>query len=163
MPTWSHDGQWIYFISPRSGEPQVWKIAADNTGAITQVTRHGGTGLPLESVDGKFLFYQKATGSDLWRMTLSGGEEQLFLSGPEAGDGLNYAPARNGIYFIREGSSTSKQSLVFFRFADRRNITITEINHPAIMGLAVSPDERTILYGQVDHVSSELMLVEKFR
>jgi hypothetical protein len=31
------------------------------------------------------------------------------------------------------------------------------------LGLAVSPDERTILYAQIDHVSSELMLVDKFR
>jgi Tol biopolymer transport system component len=162
MPTWSHDGQWIYFVSPRSGEPQVWKMAADSTGAITQLTKHGGAGLPLESVDGKFLFYTKGTGADLWRIPLSGGEEQLFLSGPVAGDGLDYAPASNGIYFIREASSKAKQSLVFFRFADKQTITIAEISHPAIMGLAISPDERTILYGQVDHVSSELMLVEKF-
>lgn len=163
MPTWSHDGQWIYFVSPRSGEPQVWKIAADRTGAILQVTKHGGAGLPLESVDGKFLFYTKAAGSDLWRMPLAGGEEQRFLSGPVAGEGLNYAPARNGIYFIREASAKSKQSLVFLRFADKQTITIVEISRPAIMGLAISPDERTILYGQVDHVTSELMLVDKFR
>ena len=163
MPTWSHDGQWIYFVSSRSREPQIWKIAADRTGgAITQVTKYGGAGLPLESVDGKFLFYTKATGSDLWRMPLSSGGEQLFLSGPVSGDGLNYAPATNGIYFIREESSKSKQSLVFFRFADKQTITIAEISRPAIMGLAISPDERTILYGQVDHVMSELMLVDHF-
>jgi hypothetical protein len=37
-----------------------------------------------------------------------------------------------------------------------------EITHPVMLGLAVSPDERTLLYSQVDNVSSELMLVDKF-
>jgi TolB protein len=52
-PSWSKDGQWIYFDSARSGQPQVWKIPA-NGGEAIQVTRDGGFG-PHESPDGKFL------------------------------------------------------------------------------------------------------------
>jgi len=163
IPTWSHDEKWIYFDSSRSGAQQIWKVRTDGAGGITQLTKHGGAGLPLESVDGKFLFYTKTSGTGLWRMPLSGGEEQLFLPDPVGGSGLDYAVARSGIYFIREAGSKAKQRLIFFRFADGQMTTIAEMTRPVFMGLAISPDERTILYSQIDHVSSELMLVENFR
>ena len=57
-PSWSRDGRWIYFDSARTGEQQVWKIPADGGDAI-QVTRDGGFA-PLESPDGKFIYYTKA-------------------------------------------------------------------------------------------------------
>lgn len=36
-PRWSADGQWLYFLSSKSGTNQVWRIAADRTGKA-QVT-----------------------------------------------------------------------------------------------------------------------------
>lgn len=36
-PIWSNDGNWIYFLSTRSGSSQVWRIAV-NGGEATQVT-----------------------------------------------------------------------------------------------------------------------------
>ena len=40
-PTWSRDGQFIYFHSDRSGSSQVWKMRADGTNPA-QITRDGG-------------------------------------------------------------------------------------------------------------------------
>jgi serine/threonine protein kinase len=159
MPSWSHDGKWIYFASRRSGGTQVWRVAADGAGALAPITNHGG-GAPLESADGRFLFYTKPI-PGLWRMPLSGGEEQQVFSDAVAESA--YAPGRTGVYFIRQESTGGKQSLVFFRFSDQQMITLAEIPRPVDLGLAVSHDERTILYAQIDHVSSELMLVDKFR
>ena len=56
-PSWSRDGQWIYFDSARTGQQQLWKIPA-NGGEAIQLTRDGGFA-PLESQDGKFLYYVK--------------------------------------------------------------------------------------------------------
>ena len=56
-PSWSRDGRWIYFDSARTGEQQVWKIPEAGGDAI-QVTRDGGFA-PLESPDGKFIYYTK--------------------------------------------------------------------------------------------------------
>jgi Tol biopolymer transport system component len=57
-PSWSHDGRWIYFDSARAGAQQVFKIPA-NGGEAIQITRDSGFA-PLESPDGKFLYYTKA-------------------------------------------------------------------------------------------------------
>ena len=41
-PRWSPDGQWLYFLSSRSGSVQVWRTSA-NGGESRQVTK-----LPLD-------------------------------------------------------------------------------------------------------------------
>ena len=160
LSSWSRDGKWIYFSSRRTGNVEVWKVSAQG-GPVVQVTKHGGWA-PLESLDGQSVFYTKPDNS-LWRIPLSGGEEQQVLSQATLADGSAFTLARDGIYFIRAASSAGKQSLVFFRFADGRMTTLAGIPGPIEMGLTASPDERTFLYSQIDHVSSELMLVEKFR
>jgi Tol biopolymer transport system component len=70
-PSWSHDGRWIYFDSARTGEQQVWKLPADG-GKATQLTWDGGSA-PLESPDGKFLYYTKNT-PGVWRVPVDGGQ-----------------------------------------------------------------------------------------
>ena len=159
QPSWSHDGKWIYFGSRRSGERQVWKVSAEG-GPVVQVTRHGGW-VPLESPDGQNLFYTKPD-SGLWRLPLPAGEEQPVSSEAVSAIGSAYAPGRKGIYFIREASPGRPQTLVFLRLADGQMTTLAEISRPLELGFALSPDERTILYSQIDHVSSELMLIEHF-
>ena len=51
---------------------------------------------------------------------------------------------------------------MFLRLANGQMSTLAEISRPLDWGFALSPDARTILYSQIDHVSSELMLVEHF-
>jgi Tol biopolymer transport system component len=79
-PSWSQDGRWIYFDSARTGQQQVWKMSA-NGGEAVQVTKDGGYA-PLESPDGKFLFYTKALFStNLWKIPVEGGEASKVLEG----------------------------------------------------------------------------------
>jgi eukaryotic-like serine/threonine-protein kinase len=159
-PSWSHDGKWIYFSSGRSGDHQVWKIAAEG-GRPIKLTKHGGD-LPLESVNAESLFYTK-TDSRLWRIPLSGGEETEAMPDPVDGGGSAYAPGRKGIYFIRQPTDGRGRALAFFSFATRQTTTLADISHPVDLGFALSPDERMVLYSQIDHVASDLMLVENFR
>jgi Tol biopolymer transport system component len=160
QPSWSHDGKWIYFSSGRSGDHQVWKIAAEG-GLAIKLTQHGGDS-PLESVNAECLFYTKSD-SRLWRIPLSGGEEQQVMPDLVDGNGAAYAPGRKGIYFIRQPTDARGRTLSFFSFASHQTTPISEIPRPVTHGFAVSPDERLILYSQIDHVTSDLMLVENFR
>jgi hypothetical protein len=58
-----------------------------------------------------------------------------------------------------DGSTTIDR----LRFVDGKVETIAELPSPIWFGLSVSPDERTILYSQVDRVESNLMMVDRLR
>ena len=162
-PSWSHDGRWIYFDSARTGEQQVWKIPA-NGGEAIQVTRDGGFA-PLESPDGKFLFYLKSLAdSSLWRIPVVGGQASRILEG--VSNYLNLAIVGNGVFFVPARATTAGSSLQFLSFATNKIRPVANFEKPLAMvalgGLSVSPDGRWILYTEFDQAGSELMLVDKF-
>ena len=49
------------------------------------------------------------------------------------------------------------------RFAGGKVETIAVLSTPLWFGLSVSPDERSILFSQVDHQESNLMLVDRLK
>jgi Tol biopolymer transport system component/predicted Ser/Thr protein kinase len=185
-PSWSRDGRWIYFDSARTGEQQVWKIPAGGGDAI-QVTRDRGFA-PLESPDGKFLYYVKSLAdTELWRIPVEGGQATKVLEGLSSY--LNLAIVDSGVFFVptrlpnsdrRLASSVRStialraaamgsqgtaagSSLQFLSFATHKISPVVKSDKPLDLGLAVSPDGRWILYTQFDQAGSELMLVENFR
>jgi len=118
--------------------------------------------VPLESVDGQYLYYVKLPQSALWRLPLAGGEESLVLPAV-AGLGTAYAPGKEGIYFIRPTHRGSEEELACLRYSTSQITSVVTIPRKSGFGLALSPDERLILYTQTDQVGSDLMLVENFR
>ena len=99
IPSWSHDGTWIYFWSDRTGTPQIWKMP-NGGGAAVQVTRQGGFAA-LESPDGRFLYYTKTDdgGDGLWRMPVSGGAETRIIH--DAIATRAFFVTADSIYFIK--------------------------------------------------------------
>ena len=69
-PSWSRDGQWVYFVSNRSGTWQIWRMPAVG-GTAEQVTRKGGV-MAFESFDGEWLYYAKGDTAGIWRTPTSG-------------------------------------------------------------------------------------------
>ena len=59
VPRWSPDGNWIAFLSDRSGKYEIWKIHPDGTG-LTQMTFEPGRDViaPVWSPDSRRLLYQ---------------------------------------------------------------------------------------------------------
>jgi eukaryotic-like serine/threonine-protein kinase len=159
-PSWSRDDRWIYFDSARTGVQQLFKIPA-NGGEAMQVTRDGGFA-PLESADGKFLYYTKGLfGTSLWKIPVEGGQAIKILDGLSTFH--NIAVVETGVYFV---PMAAHSSLHFFSFATNKISSVATLDKPLTInegGLAVSPDNRWILYTQFDQVGSELMLVENFR
>jgi eukaryotic-like serine/threonine-protein kinase len=75
-PVLSPDGKTIYFMSMRSGTPQIWRVQMDGTD-VKQVTFGDFANLaPHISSDGKWiLFTSWRTGTSLiWKMPIDGGE-----------------------------------------------------------------------------------------
>ncbi|MGA8593473.1 MAG: winged helix-turn-helix domain-containing protein [Bryobacteraceae bacterium] len=150
-PSWSHDGKWIYFSSNRTGRFEIWKIPATG-GEQLQVTRNGGYGA-FESLDGKTLDFEKGLGLGLWAISTRGGNE---ISLSESMYLRNFAPAKDGVYFIdRDGH---------LKFLDSKTGRMkTIIAAPGVVGaeMSISPDERWMLY-ETSARASELMLIENF-
>jgi eukaryotic-like serine/threonine-protein kinase len=59
VPRWSPDGEWIAFLSDRSGKYEIWKVKPDGSG-LSQMTNEPGREViaPVWSPDGKKLLYQ---------------------------------------------------------------------------------------------------------
>jgi Tol biopolymer transport system component/DNA-binding winged helix-turn-helix (wHTH) protein len=167
LPSWSRDGQWVYYASNREGEWQIWKSPAAG-GQAVQVTQHGGFEA-FESLDGGFLYYTKPIGliwafglSSIWRIPVAGGEETLVVERTSVGywgllnDGLCYLDPSGDLPF----------SIQYLNFATGHNTRIGSIDKEPIWNysnFAVSPDGRWILYTKRPREERDLMLVENFR
>ncbi len=114
----------------------------------------------MESSDGRFLYYLKATAAGnkgtLWKLPLEGGEEAQVL---DSVFNDNYAVVDRGIYFIPDSKPFSVR---FLSFDTRKSVTIARLPREPAFGFSVSPDGRSLLYSEWEAVRSDLMLVEKF-
>jgi hypothetical protein len=95
-------------------------------------------------------------------MALNGGEENLVLEQPEAGDWANWALAKNGIYFF-DSKSKGDQSVKYFDFSTGKIVKVSPSEHRAGVGMSVSADGKTIFYDQNETGESTIMLVKNFR
>jgi hypothetical protein len=139
----------------------VWKIPERGGDAI-QVTRDGGFA-PLESPDGKFIYYTK-----IWEGQAYGGSPWGGGQATKVLDNLSYLRnlviVSKGIYFVpQKGKAWSGSSIEFLDFATNHTKSVASFGKSFDWGLAVSPDGQWILYTQGEHGGSELRLVENFR
>jgi Tol biopolymer transport system component/predicted Ser/Thr protein kinase len=163
--TFSRDGRWIYFTSNRSGRWQIWKMRVDG-GEAAQVTRGGGV-YAEESWDGRYVYYSKS-GSDgtVWRVPVDGGEEVEFVRGPTSS--YNWTLSETGIYYMTLGWQVRFRRMEyttrFLDFASGQSSVLFVREQAGLPAwLAVSPDERWILFSEITIPDSDLTLVENFR
>ena len=83
VPSWSADGEFLYFASRRTGRWEVWKQRLSG-GVPTQITRNGGYAA-RESQDGKWLYFSKD--KTIWRIPAGNSAGQTapgeeFVVGP---------------------------------------------------------------------------------
>ncbi len=170
-PSFSLDGNSIWFPSNRTGRPEVWRVPFA-AGQEEQFTRNGG-GSPVESPDGKTLYYLKdhllreirEQGASylLFAQDTGGGPERQVLSSPVYGRA--YAPVQDGIWFIGSVGTRKDFALQFFRFSDRSTHVAAPLGSAVIPfgNLSVSPDGKTTLFSVVANPGSVLEMIEGFR
>ncbi|HXH88900.1 MAG TPA: hypothetical protein VNI55_09885 [Gaiellaceae bacterium] len=103
-PSWSRDGQWIAFVSRRSGDEEIYVARADGTGVRRLTTRPGPDLGPAWSSDGTRLAWShRAT---IWTMNASGAN-QRELFGKAQSWHEHYSPAWHGDRIVFSSSRIS--------------------------------------------------------
>jgi Tol biopolymer transport system component len=163
VPRWSRDGQWIYFYSTHEkGAYQLWKTPFKGGTPIRVRTGERGIYV-IESPDRRFLYYTKWGEAGLWRMPLEGGQETKVLKFEHTGT-WDWTLASNGIYLL-DRSFNPYGKIEFFDFETRSTTPIFAVEKPVPQfgGLTLSPDGKSLLFGQNEIDESYIMLVKNFR
>jgi Tol biopolymer transport system component/DNA-binding winged helix-turn-helix (wHTH) protein len=159
-PNWSRDGKWLYFYSGHDGGVyQLWKMPFKG-GAPIRVTTNGGV-YGIESEDGRFLYYAKFSGCGVWRRSLETGEESRLPM--NVCNWYEWALARSGIYFLNLDFPPNGR-IEFFDFARGQSTPVFALDRPAsdFGGLALSPDGKSLLFGQNELNESYIMVMKNF-
>lgn len=178
FPSFSHDGKWIYFADTRAGRSEVFRMPFTG-GAAVQITHSGGTD-PVESCDGKTVYYVTDNHNGrLYASPIAGGPERS-LGLQVIGSAFEVMP--DGIYFISPAGIYKNSSGIglldfrnwvrdagadreirFYDFATHRSRLIQALGHVnTFYRLAVSPDRKTFLYSVWQENGRNLMLVQNF-
>jgi len=160
-PSWSRDGKSIYFASKRGADPfQIWRMSIKG-GTPIQLTKNGGIS-PVESPDGRYLYYCKFEQGGIWRMPLQGGDETEVVSDLEGGGWPNWGVTSGGIYFL-QFREFPHVAIDFYQFATGKTVPIWALEKEPGWGLSLSPDGKSIAYIQNEFAESNIMLVKNFR
>ena len=165
-PTWSRDGEWIYFSWSQASGRDIWRVRVSN-GSKERVTDGGGF-IASESVDGRTLLYiSKSVDSPLMAQPLAGGPPRQVI---DCVAGTAFAVNPLGIYYLPcSGSSAEDPNPpVHVRNPvtgeDRTLGRLEKFEHDSLpSGFAVSSDGQSVLYGRLVRDESDLMLIEGFR
>jgi Tol biopolymer transport system component/DNA-binding winged helix-turn-helix (wHTH) protein len=163
VPSWSRDGNAVYFASNRSGNWQVWRREI-STGKETQITQHGGFAA-FESYDAKTLYYAKFDRGGIWKMPVGGGQEVLVTDSLHVGYWGNFAVTDNGLYLV-DADAKNGPAILYYNFQTQRLSPILTFEKgpvPWTPNLAASRDGRTLLYAQVEFANSTISMAENFQ
>ncbi|MGA2194037.1 MAG: hypothetical protein ABSH40_02120 [Bryobacteraceae bacterium] len=159
--SFSHDGKTIYFQSTRG---QIWK-AALNGGSPTLLSNRQGTAQPVESADGKYIYFRSRR--SFWRIPVAGGEEEeAIIPEHDLAWSTTIQPVRDGVYYLELERAAHGMAVSFFDFAARRSEVVFHIKDSNSGGsptFSVSPDGKNVLYPRVDQSQTNLVIVEDFR
>ena len=125
-------------------------------GAPVALTTNGGL-RGLESPDGKSLLFTKPSTAGLWTRDFSTGQQRLLVEAVQAGDWTNWAVGLERVFFVDRDTS-GVQRLVMVPFASGRSrVLASNVAVPlGTGGIAVSHDDRTIVFSQLDRREGSL-------
>jgi hypothetical protein len=165
VPSWSPDGQWIYFASDRSGAFQIWKVPVAG-GAAVQVTFRGGF-RPQPSIDGRSLYYMAdfpgaRRPNVLKRVPPGGGEEVALVEGVSP---FFWSVTKDGIYFLTPDQG--RDYVDRYDPVTRRRVRLGILPFQAAQNscgfISVSQDGRFLVANHVDRYESNLGVIDGIR
>lgn len=167
LPSWSHDGQWVYYGCDRTGRFEIWRtrIAAGGEAMESVQVTHGGGYSGFESPDQRYFYYSKGeTLSGIWRVNLQDGREEAVLeSFPFNRYPANMDARATGLYFAGQGAAGGWPTyrLPFGEVQPLEVFRARAWLAPA--GLAVSPDGKRLLLSVFTHEQGDILSYQTFR
>ena len=169
FPSFSRDGQWVYFSAGlERGELRIWKAPATG-GAPVQVTNNAGA-IAIESYGGDLFYLDNVNGpGSIWRLPQGGVPAVKVVEGVVLG---NFDVVEEGLYYIdrvsgQSGSYTESPDgetrLRYLDFATSRSTTVAANLGTIGLGLSATRDGRTVFFSRIDSSTDELILVDNFR
>jgi Tol biopolymer transport system component/DNA-binding winged helix-turn-helix (wHTH) protein len=159
-PSWSRDGKWIYFVNGEDAHhPTGWKVPS--TGGHAVSITDGEVGNPIESPDGKYVYFFRQ--GRLWSVRTDGTVAEPVEGMPYVSPG-GWTPVRTGIYFISFRGRIP--GISYFDLATKKPqlVYVWEKPLPGWVGaIPVSPDGKWLLFPQLDEQSSDLMMIENWQ
>jgi Tol biopolymer transport system component/DNA-binding winged helix-turn-helix (wHTH) protein len=165
--SFSRDGRLIYYMSTRTGRLEIWRVPSAG-GAEEQVTHEGGS-LPVESADGRMLYYLRDEGSSngqLLARPTQGGKERVVVPCVSF---HAYAVGPQGVFHVgceeAKGTAGIRRTVSLLDAAGRdREVGTFELppGTGVMPGLSASPDGSSILYATAANLMN-VMMIENFR
>jgi Tol biopolymer transport system component len=163
VPTWSHDGKWIYYSADRGSGRDLWRVPVAG-GSAEQLTRTRSGFLGIESADGTGVVYQPTNAdSPLLLLPLTGGRPRQLAGCVRS---AAFAVAGGTIVYIacEPGTNPSLHMLGTVSGTDRVLGRVEKFEPGAFhVNLAVSPDGKTILFKGTTRKEADLVMIENFR
>jgi Tol biopolymer transport system component len=162
VPTWSHDGRWIYYSWWQADTRDIRRVPADGGGTPERLT-HGVAGaFACESADGSSLLFQpEDADSPLMTMALPSGQARQLIACVE---NSAFGVGPRGVYYVPcDQSADPPVYLLDPRTGRNAGLGTLDGLWPRPPGLSVSPDGNTIVYPWQVLSRADLMLIENFR
>jgi len=165
LPTWSVDGQYIYFSSNRDGSWQIWRVEADAdddgpASNAVQVTRDGGYYAQESGADGS-LFYAKIDEAGIWRLDAERTMQSKVTEDLPLGHWANWSLRGDLLYYVERTANTPSIS-AFDLSTGMTSVLIRLGQEPRrfVRGMDVAPDGSSILISKTDHSRFDIMVAE---
>lgn len=164
-PTWSRDGEWIYFASDRGDQWQIYRVPATG-GDAEPVTVQGG--VAAAEAPGGGLLVLRPDQRGLWRLPVVDGEvrdaraQRLDVNLSPA-DWANWVVVGDAVYVLLRNYERAG-TVVRLDIATGRAAELAAVGDvPEDSGLGVFPSGQRFLLSRLDRADSDVVLVEDFR
>lgn len=161
-PRWSVDGQALFAASNANGRWEIVRLDLPGAGGPPAKPVFLGPGISaMPSADGRALFVVKPASRGIWRRDMPSGSERLVVDDLDPMDQDNWTLTRDAIYYVARPLNAPAR-LRKVDLTTGRSTDITPLpNLLQNSGLAVSPDERFLIFARIDRLDSDIVAIDR--
>ena len=163
-PTWSRDGQWVYFASDRG---EMWQIYRVPSGGGTAEPVTVGGGVAAAEAPGGGLLVIRPDRRGLWRLPVADGairdvRAQRLAVNLSPADWANWTVVGDDVYVLERRYDRAASVVRLGPDGSRQRVAAVA-DVPEDSGLGVFPGGTRFLLSRQDRADSDIVIVEDFR